>query len=123
MTRSLLLTSPTLANAARRSLFAMALSIAALGQAWAQSTVPWQVDTYYAAGTVVSYEGRLYRALVNQVNWAATGWNPNTTALWTPVSGSATAPSSPPSRAATSIDVAFDALITELAIIAPITNP
>ena len=96
MTRSLLLTSPTLANAARRSLFAMALSVAALGHVWAQSAVPWQVDTYYAAGTVVSHEGRLYRALVNQVNWAATGWNPNTTALWTPVSGSATASSSTP---------------------------
>jgi len=53
--------------------------------------VPWRVDTYYAAGTVVSYEGRLYRALVNQVNWAATGWNPTTTALWTPVQGTTSA--------------------------------
>ncbi|MGH8778269.1 carbohydrate-binding protein [Paraburkholderia sp.] len=43
----------------------------------------WAPDTYYTAGTVVSYNGNDYQALVNQTDYSSTGWNPTTTSLWT----------------------------------------
>ncbi|PTT76187.1 hypothetical protein DBR42_27275, partial [Pelomonas sp. HMWF004] len=46
--------------------------------AFAQSYPAWAADTYYTAGTVVTYNGRLYRATVNQTDYASTGWNPST---------------------------------------------
>ncbi|WP_159669425.1 carbohydrate-binding protein [Andreprevotia sp. IGB-42] len=42
----------------------------------------WQADVYYTAGTVVSFNGHDYRALVNQTDYASTGWNPANTSLW-----------------------------------------
>ena len=59
------------------------------GQAFAASA--WAPDTYYAAGTIVSYNGNDYQALVNQTDYSSTGWNPTTASLWTlvgPDSGS-----------------------------------
>ena len=58
--------------------------------------VAWQPDTLYQAGTVVSYQGHDYRALVTQVDYAATGWNPTTPSLWTDLGASTTAPPAPP---------------------------
>ncbi|SMC18340.1 Chitodextrinase [Andreprevotia lacus DSM 23236] len=42
----------------------------------------WQADVYYAAGSIVSYNGHDYQALVSQTDYAATGWNPNSASLW-----------------------------------------
>ncbi|PCE27497.1 glycosyl hydrolase [Paraburkholderia acidicola] len=59
------------------------------GEAWAVSA--WAPDTYYTAGTIVSYNGNDYQALVNQTDYSSTGWNPTTASLWTlvgPDSGS-----------------------------------
>jgi len=78
-----------------------AISAAAFAlHAAAQSYSAWAPDVYYAAGTVVSYNGHLYRALVNQTDYASTGWNPTNAALWTDlgtVNGTAPAPSPTPS--------------------------
>lgn len=50
----------------------------------------------YTAGQVVSYNGAAYTALVNQTDWAGTGWNPaNSPALWSP-GGSCNLPPPPP---------------------------
>ncbi|WP_373278340.1 carbohydrate-binding protein, partial [Andreprevotia chitinilytica] len=43
----------------------------------------WQADVYYTAGTVVSYNGHDYKALVNQTDYTSTGWNPTNASLWT----------------------------------------
>ena len=74
-----------------------AISAAAFAlTAAAQTTPAWAPDVYYTAGTVVTYNGRLYRATVNQTDYASTGWNPTNASLWTdlgPVSGTAPTPS------------------------------
>ncbi len=62
----------------------------------AQTYPAWAPDTFYAAGTVVSYNGRLYRALVPQTDYAATGWNPTTASLWTDVGAGTGSPPPPP---------------------------
>ena len=36
----------------------------------------WQVDVYYPVGSIVSYRGHLYRALVSQVDFHDSNWNP-----------------------------------------------
>ena len=56
----------------------------------------WQPDTFYAAGTFVTYNSADYVALVNQTDYAATGWNPTTASLWQPVGTSTPPPSNPP---------------------------
>lgn len=63
----------------------------------AQTAATWKPDTYYAAGTVVSYNGQLYRATVNQTDYGSTGWNPTTASLWTRVGPATGTP--PPSPA------------------------
>src|SRR5512139_3051775 len=63
----------------RSILSALALSIAASA---AYAYPAWQADTYYAAGTIVTYNGTDYMALVNQTDYAATGWNPTLASLW-----------------------------------------
>src|SRR5882724_11785020 len=45
-------------------------------------------DVFYAAGTVVSYNGQNYTALVNQTDYTGTGWNPTTASLWSPAGAS-----------------------------------
>lgn len=55
----------------------------------------WAPDTYYPAGTIVSYDGDNYQALVNQTDYSGTGWNPTVASLWMRVSESSP-PSAPP---------------------------
>ena len=45
-------------------------------------------DVFYTAGTVVSYNGANYVALVNQTDYTGTGWNPTTASLWSPTGAS-----------------------------------
>ncbi|MDH0864304.1 glycosyl hydrolase family 18 protein [Mitsuaria sp. GD03876] len=52
----------------------------------------WQQDTFYRAGDLVSYQGKVYKALVNQVNYSSSNWNPTTTSLWVLVSDAGTTP-------------------------------
>ena len=54
-----------------------------LNAAFAESPPPaWQANVYYPVGSVVSYQGRAYVALVSQVDYAASGWNPAAQSLW-----------------------------------------
>lgn len=49
----------------------------------------WAEGKSYAAGTVVSYQGKQYRALVTHTAWVGAGWNPaSTPTLWQPTGGS-----------------------------------
>ncbi|MEW6340514.1 MAG: glycosyl hydrolase [Paraburkholderia sp.] len=48
----------------------------------ASTVAAWAPDTYYAAGTIVSYNGGDYQALVNQTDYSSAGWNPTTATLW-----------------------------------------
>jgi len=59
-------------------------ALCAVGSAQAAVSA-WLPDVYYTAGTVVSYNGQNYGALVNQTDYTGTGWNPTTASLWTPV--------------------------------------
>lgn len=63
----------------RPVLSALALSLAASA---AHAYPAWQPDTYYVAGTIVTYNGTDYMAVVNQTDYAATGWNPTLASLW-----------------------------------------
>jgi chitinase len=46
----------------------------------------WQVDVYYAEGSIVSYHGQEYAALVSQIDFPGTGWDPSVARLWKPLS-------------------------------------
>ncbi len=60
------------------------------------SCTAWAEGGTYTTGQVVSYNGAAYTALVNQTDWAGTGWNPaNSPALWAP-GGSCNLPPPPP---------------------------
>jgi chitinase len=61
-------------------------ALCAVGSAQAASA--WQPDVFYAAGTVVSYNGQDYSALVSQTDYSGTGWNPTVATLWAPVGSS-----------------------------------
>ncbi len=79
---------------------AAALLMLGLSSERASAASAWAPDTYYAAGTVVSYNGNDYQALVSQTDYSSTGWNPTTASLWTLVgpdsgSGGTTPPSGP----------------------------
>ena len=56
----------------------------------------WKPDVFYAAGTVVSYAGRAYKAVVDQIDHTGTGWNPTVAALWTDLGPDGSAPPPPP---------------------------
>jgi chitinase len=77
----------------RRVLSILVLSLAASA---AYAYPLWQADTFYAAGTIVTYNGADYMALVNQTDYAATGWNPTTASLWQPLGASSPPPTNPP---------------------------
>jgi len=62
-------------------------ALCAVGSAEAAVSA-WAPDVYYTAGTVVSYNGQNYSALVNQTDYSGTGWNPTTASLWTAVGAS-----------------------------------
>ncbi len=52
----------------------------------AQSAPPWQPNTSYAVGNLVTYSGTVYRCL--QAHTSLVGWEPpNVPALWTPNGG------------------------------------
>ena len=42
----------------------------------------WQTGGTYTAGEVVLYKGAFYTALVNQTDYAGTGWNPTVPTLY-----------------------------------------
>ncbi len=42
----------------------------------------WQVDVYYPVGSIVSYHGHQYQALLSQVDFHDTDWNPAVPSLW-----------------------------------------
>jgi len=75
--------------------FALVVSVAATA---AQAYPAWQPDTYYAAGTVVSYGGTDYVAVVNQTDYSGTGWTPTLASLWQPVGGSGGGTTPPPAQ-------------------------
>lgn len=77
----------------RRFLSALVLTLAATA---AYAYPAWQPDVFYAAGTVVTYNGADYVALVNQTDWSGTGWNPTIASLWQPLGTSSPPPSNPP---------------------------
>jgi chitodextrinase len=57
--------------------------IAMAATASAQAANPtWQADVYYTVGSVVSYNGHSYTALVSQVDYRGTGWSPTVSTLW-----------------------------------------
>jgi chitinase len=69
----------------RRGWMMAGLCAAAAFAASARAADPapaWQVDVYYPIGTVVSYQGHPYQALVSQVDFRDSGWNPAVTKLW-----------------------------------------
>src|SRR3989442_8118123 len=59
-----------------------ALSATLVATAVSAAYPAWKPDTFYAAGTIVSYSGHDYQALVDQTDYSSTGWNPTTTSLW-----------------------------------------
>ncbi|KAF0812657.1 hypothetical protein IGB42_02949 [Andreprevotia sp. IGB-42] len=70
---------------ARNTLLAAVLGISLL----AQAAPLWQEGNTYTAGTVVTYNGKDYKALVTHSAYVGTNWNPAATpTLWAPVSGS-----------------------------------
>ena len=72
---------------ARRNGIRAMFSLCMLGAGAAYAQAPaWQANVYYTAGTLVTYNGSTYSALVSQTDYTATGWNPTTTSLWTLVS-------------------------------------
>jgi len=87
-----------------RMLCALTAALAAT-QIHAASYAEWKPGTFYAAGSLVTYNGRNYKATVDQTDYSSTGWNPTTTSLWADVgatSGSAPAPAPAPAPAARS---------------------
>jgi chitinase len=72
---------------------ALALSMAASA---AYAYPAWQADTFYAAGTIVTYNGADYMALVNQTDYGATGWTPTLASLWQPLGTSGGGTTNPP---------------------------
>lgn len=63
----------------------------------AHAAVSWQEGQTYNAGTVVSYQGHDYRALVTHTAWAGTNWNPAATpALWQDLGASSGTPTPTP---------------------------
>lgn len=58
--------------------------VAAPASALTCSSTTWSEGPTYTAGQKVTYQGRLYTALVTHTAWAGTGWNPAATpSLWT----------------------------------------
>src|SRR3954468_20982150 len=83
----------TAAVAAQASFDGMLLAQATTAPAWKEGVT-------YTAGTIVSYNGALYVALVTHTAWAGTNWNPAATpTLWSPTGGTAPAPAPTPAPA------------------------
>jgi chitodextrinase len=69
---------------ARRHALSAIVAMGALCAVGSAQAAAWMPDVFYTAGTVVSYNGQNYTALVSQTDYTATGWNPTTASLWTP---------------------------------------
>lgn len=80
-----------------RALFA--LSAFAVVSVHAASYPAWQPDTFYAAGSLVSYDGGHYRALVDQTDYSGAGWNPRNPSLWSYLGNATPAPAPAPAPA------------------------
>ncbi|QZA77252.1 chitinase [Deefgea tanakiae] len=86
--------------------FAIIPAAIAVISAAAFAAPTWQEGNTYAAGTVVSFAGRDYKATQSHTAWIGTGWAPNVTpALWTDLGSttgsSTTAPTTKPTVAPT----------------------
>jgi len=57
-------------------------SVALTAAAHADSGVLWQADVYYPIGSIVSYQGHRYEALMSQVDFEGSGLNPSVSSLW-----------------------------------------
>ncbi|WP_322114245.1 carbohydrate-binding protein [Aquabacterium sp. A7-Y] len=79
----------------RARLRLLTVAVAALAAASLHAAPEWKADTFYPAGTIVSYEGRDYRAVVDQVDHSQSGWNPTVPSLWAPVGADNTPPPAP----------------------------
>jgi chitodextrinase len=60
------------------------MAVGALCAVGSAQAAVWMPDVFYTAGTVVSYNGQDYVALVNQTDYTGTGWNPTVGSLWSP---------------------------------------
>jgi len=65
----------------------VALAIAGAAGAAQAPSPAWQVNVYYAMGSVVSYQGHRYSALISQIDYAGTAWTPAARSLWKPLTG------------------------------------
>jgi len=61
---------------------ALIVAVAAFPAQADDSPSAWQVDVYYPVGSIVSYRGHLYQALVSQVDFHDSNWNPEMSNLW-----------------------------------------
>ena len=92
------MTMTTLAR--RQKLRVLSALSAALAATAIYAAYPaWQPDTFYRAGTMVSYQGRDYQALVDQTDYSGTGWTPTNTSLWKDLGPSSGTPPPPPAPA------------------------
>ena len=66
----------------RRHVVSALVAVGALCAVGSAQAAAWAPDVFYTAGTVVSYNGANYVALVNQTDYTGTGWNPTIASLW-----------------------------------------
>src|ERR1700742_1030298 len=71
-------------SGARRHVVSALVAMGALCAVGTAQAAAWAPDVFYTAGTVVSYNGANYVALVNQTDYTGTGWNPTTASLCSP---------------------------------------
>jgi len=72
----------TISRVRSASITALSLAGLAISSTLAASPAEWQANVYYPVGSVVSYQGHLYTALVSQIDYATAGWNPSAQSLW-----------------------------------------
>ena len=72
----------------RRHVVSALVAVGALCAVGSAQAAAWAPDVFYTAGTVVSYNGANYVALVNQTDYTGTGWNPTIGSLWSPTGAS-----------------------------------
>ncbi len=77
------------ARRVRPGVLAIACAATAAGAANAEPPA-WQVDVYYPEGSIVSYHGQRYTALVSQIDFPGTDWDPTLASLWKPVGAQST---------------------------------
>jgi len=58
------------------------VAVAAVSARADDSRPLWQADVYYPVGSIVSYQGRQYQALVSQVDFRGSDWSPAVSSLW-----------------------------------------